>query len=281
MTEQAGLEGDGSPSGAEMLTARLRELVARLRELDPQVRDGAEDSVHDMRVTVRRLRSTLTSYAPAFDESESGAARSELRWLEAQLGEVRDPEVQSGRLRELGDAAAGVRAELDAAHAEARERLTVVMDQPRYAALLDRLSVLADDPPFTDVARLPAAELVRARAHKDWRRVRTRVGSLPAPDDEAFTEHLHEVRKSAKRMQYLLESGRFVAGDDARRLRRRLQSFQRRLGDHHDAALTSELLAEAGESSTAAEEEAAAVAEEFPSLWRRVSKRARQWLRSA
>ena len=261
-----------------MLRGRLRELVARVHELDPLVREGADDSVHDLRVTIRRLRSTLGSYAPAFVASEAVPIRRELQWFGARLGEVRDPEVQVQRLAELGDEAGTLQARLDREHRAARAGLLTSMDEPRYAALLARLDALAAEPPFTQVAQASAEELVRAGAYKDWRRVRDRVTALPTPEDGTFPEHLHEVRKSAKRLQYLLESGRAVAGDDAARLRRRLAKFQRRLGDHHDATVTQELLAETGSGATEAASEAAEVAAEFPTLWRRLTERARRWL---
>ncbi len=261
-----------------MLRERLRELVASVHALDPLVRSGADDSVHDLRVTIRRLRSTLGSYAPAFVASETEPIRRELQWFGARLGDVRDSEVQAQRLTELGHEAGTLQARLGVQHQEARAHLLEGMDEPRYAALLARLDALAADPPFTEAAQAPAEELVRAGAHKDWRRVRDRVTALPAPDDGAFPEHLHEVRKSAKRLQYLLEAGRAVAGADAARLRRRVTKFQQRLGDHHDATLTHELLVGAGAPDGTAASEADAVAEEFPTLWRRVTTRARRWL---
>ena len=261
-----------------MLRERLGELVACVHELDPLVRSGADESVHDLRVTIRRLRSTLASYAPAFVASETEPIRRELQWFGARLGDVRDPEVQAQRLAELGHEAGFLQSRLDVEHREARAHLLETMDEPRYAALLVRLDALAAEPPFTEVAQAPAEELVRARAHKDWRRVLDRVTALPTPEDDAFPEHLHEVRKSAKRLQYLLESGRAVAGADAARLRRRVTELQRRLGDHHDATLTRDLLVGAGAPGETAASEADAVAEEFPTLWRRVTTRARRWL---
>lgn len=225
-----------------MLTGALREQVARVHELDPLVRVGADASVHDLRVTVRRLRSILASYGPAFVTSEAKAIRGDLRWLGAQLGEVRDPEAQSQRLTALGHGGSDLHTRLHGAYREATASLLRSMDSPRYGALLARLDELAEDPPFIPAARVPAADLVRARAHRDWRRVRVRVSDLPTPGEDDFTKHLHEVRKSARHLQYLLESGRSVTGDKAARLRRRLKKFQRRLGDHHDATLTQYLL---------------------------------------
>jgi CHAD domain-containing protein len=177
------------------------------------------------------------------------------------------------RVRELDHQAPALLAELETEHERARERLAAAMESSRYAALLEGLAALAHDPPFTAVAHLPASGLVRAQGRRDWRRIRGRVDTLPAPDDAAYERHLHEVRKAAKRLKYLLETGREVTGTEAKTLLSRLTSFQRRLGDHHDASLTGRLLADAGQPSAEVEAEAAAVAEEFPALWRRLSAR--------
>jgi len=254
-----------------MLATRLRELVARVHELDPQVRESASDSVHQMRLAVRRLRGTLASYDPAFDDDATDEVRRELQWFGFTLGEVRDLEVMSQRVRDLDHEAPALLSELEAEHQRARERLAAAMASPRYAGLLERLAALADDPPFTAVAHLPASGLVQAQGRRDWRRIRGRVDTLPAPEDAGYEEHLHEVRKAAKRLKYLLETGRSVTGVEAKMLLRLLTLFQRRLGDHHDASLTGRLLADAGQPSEEVEAEAAAVAEEFPALWRRLS----------
>ena len=269
-----------------MLAGRLDELVGRVRELDAGLRAPDGGSTHEMRLAVRRLRSTLVSYAPAFDRARTDELRRELQWFGSVLGEVRDQEVLTQRVldldqespqrsNQLTDLLAATRSERESA----RERLAVALASDRYAALLEQLASLAAAPPFTEVAYLPARDLVRAQGRRDWRRIRGRVETLPAPGDAAYGEHLHDVRKAAKRLRYLLETGRPVIGAEARTLRRRLMSFQRRLGDHHDAALTGRLLADAGQPSDEAEAQAAAVAAEFPALWRRLSaRRWRRWL---
>ena len=160
----------------------------------------------------------------------------------------------------FGDEAGALPARLVAEHRVARAGLMASMEGPRYAALLARLDALAAEPPFTPAAQASAEELVRSGAREDWRRLRDRVAALPGPEDGTFPERPREVRKSARRLQYLLESGRTVAGDDAARSRRRVTKFQRRLGDHHDATLTQELLAETGNGGNEAAREAAAVA---------------------
>jgi CHAD domain-containing protein len=281
-----------TPNAGELLAARLRELVARIRVLDPQVRHGAPTSVHEMRLASRRLRATLGSYQTAFDVDEAEALRGELQWFGSLLGEVRDREVVRARVGELDQESTALLDGLEAEHRHARATLMDAMESPRYEALVALMEAFADRPPFTALAALPARVLVRSGARRDWLRVQERVNTLPPTADEAFGEHLHGVRKAAKRLSYGLETGTPVEGDEAVQLRRRLRLFQRRLGDHHDATLTR--LALTGVADTAsepgrrtrlaeltarAEAEAAAIAAEFPRLWRRLSSSdVRSWL---
>jgi CHAD domain-containing protein len=142
--------GEQPLGGADLLRGCVRGLVARAHELDPQVRADADDSVHDLRVTVRRLRSNLASYAPALVADETAPIRSELQWLGEQLGD----EVSTQRAR------------MDVDHRAARARLLSSMEEPRYAALLARLDALGA---LTQAAQASAEELVRSGAHEDWR----------------------------------------------------------------------------------------------------------------
>src|SRR5271168_3809007 len=62
-----------------------------------------EDPIHDTRVAIRRLRSTLRVFAKVLDTSEIGDMDSELRWFAGLLGEVRDCQVQQSRFIEALD----------------------------------------------------------------------------------------------------------------------------------------------------------------------------------
>ena len=56
-------------SAGEVVLAYLREHGARLKSLDPLVRADEPDAVHQMRVTARRLRSTLQSFGKVIPRS--------------------------------------------------------------------------------------------------------------------------------------------------------------------------------------------------------------------
>src|SRR5215472_8670210 len=69
-----------------------------------RARDGDPDAVHDARVAVRRLRSTLRTFRPLLPAADLDSIRAELRWLGASLGQVRDAQVMSDRLIAAVDA---------------------------------------------------------------------------------------------------------------------------------------------------------------------------------
>src|SRR5581483_1519663 len=98
----------GSPSG-EVVMAYLGEQAAKLKALDTAVRRDEPDAIHQMRVTARRLRSTLQAFPMIWLPSTTDHVKDELKWLGQVLGEARDTEVLSEYFRA---ALAGVPAEL-------------------------------------------------------------------------------------------------------------------------------------------------------------------------
>jgi CHAD domain-containing protein len=164
-----------------LVTPLLREQVAALRELQPAVLDDRPDAVHQMRVTMRRIRSALATFRPILVRDHAEALRGELRWLSGVLGEARDLEVMRERLRELvareppelllGPVAARVDTDLGHAHRTAHARAVEAIGSPRYAALLQRLDAFVADPPFTPQANDSVGDVTRRRMRNDWRRL--------------------------------------------------------------------------------------------------------------
>ena len=65
----AGSRPKPSASAADVVKAHLKVQVATLRSLEPKVRADEFDSVHQMRVTTRRLRATLRSFGTVIPRS--------------------------------------------------------------------------------------------------------------------------------------------------------------------------------------------------------------------
>jgi CHAD domain-containing protein len=218
----------------------------RLKTLDPLVRKDAPDSVHQMRVAARRLRTTLQAYPAILPEHATRHLRAELKWLGEMLSEARDDEVLSAYLlsrlaslpaeQVLGPAQARVRAHFAPREASAREALLEALNSARYYTLVAELDRLLADPPLTAAAAEPAEEVLPRAIGRTYRRTRRRMhrAQRMAPGAGRDTA-LHETRKAAKRARYAAEAARPALGKKTRRFARRMKAVQSALGDHHDA----------------------------------------------
>ena len=235
-------------SAGEVVLAYLREHAARLKSLDPLVRSDEPDAVHQMRVTTRRLRSTLQSFGTVIPRSGADAMLGELKWLGGALGEARDAEVLASRLAHnlrtippelmLGQAEARVQRHFAPIQAAARKNVLAALDSARYFALRDALDELVADPPLSAEADRPAGHVLPATARRAYRRTRRRIrraGHTPPGGGQEAA--YHEARKAAKRARYAGEAVSPAFGPDARRFTRQMKKIQSVLGDHQDAVV--------------------------------------------
>jgi CHAD domain-containing protein len=102
----------------------LRALYAEVtRPLPAALRGEDTDSVHDVRVAIRRLRSAMSTFRKCFPKKRWSEARAHMRRLGRKLGEVRDADVHLGALRgRLGGAALEERPGISAALEHLRDR---------------------------------------------------------------------------------------------------------------------------------------------------------------
>jgi CHAD domain-containing protein len=237
-----------SASAGDVVLAYLGEHAARLKSLDPLVRADEPDAVHQMRVTTRRLRSTLQSFGEIIPRSGTERMLAELKWLGGVLGEARDAEVLASRLAHnlrtippelvLGPAEARAVGHFAPIQAAARTNVLAALDSARYFALRDALDELLADPPLSAEARQPAGRVLTATARRTYRRTRRRIRRAGhTPPGGRQEEAYHEARKAAKRARYAGEAVSPALGPDARRFTRQMKKIQSVLGDHQDAVV--------------------------------------------
>jgi CHAD domain-containing protein len=237
----------GSPA-ADVVMAYARAQVAALTSFDPLVRRGVPDSVHQMRIATRRLRSMLRSFGGVLRRDRCEALEGELRWLGDVLGAARDAEVMDAHLRDgleempqelvLGPVAARMRIHFAPIEAGARSAVLEALDSDRYLTLLNDLDRLLADPPLTPEAARPAAEVLPPAVRRTRRRLRRRMRrARRAPAGPARDTALHEARKAAKHARYSAEAVSPVFGKPARRFAKRVKKVQSVLGDHHDGVV--------------------------------------------
>ncbi len=240
------------PAG-DAVHAHLLTHVRRFLLQDVRVRRDLPDSVHQMRVAARRLRSGLRVFSPLVDPDWSRHLRDELGWAASELGLSRDSEVLLARLDahadELGEADAAtihahvdplMQAKVDAGRVEALE----AMRSERHLALLDALVDAAANPHLTEAAAAPARDALPPLFDKAWRRLAREVKALTldGPADE-----WHETRITAKRARYAAEALVPVFGAPAKGLATSLGNVTEQLGEHQDASIAQETCRELAE----------------------------------
>lgn len=239
---------------AEPLHRAMAEQIGELLVWDRAVRAETDDAVHQMRVTVRKIRSLLQASPDSFGLTGDAPIIDELRELGNVLGVARDAEVLAERYR---DALDGVPPEL--VRGPIRERLVggaeqryrtglrhalAAMRLPRYFRLLDGLDALIAESPSTE--HQPTAITVAAAGKK----VRKAVKAARRTDGEADrNEAIHRIRKRAKRLRYTADAA------EATKVSKRAKKLQSLLGDHQDSVVSREHLIEQAEAAHAAGED--------------------------
>jgi CHAD domain-containing protein len=253
----AGSRPKPSASAAEVVQAYLKVQVAKLRSLEPKVRADEFDSVHQMRVTTRRLRATLRSFGMVIPRSATGKVAGELKWLGGLLGEARDGEVLPQHLLAsleavpvellIGPVQARVQGHFAPLRASAREVVIEALDSERYAVLLGDLDQLAHDPPRGPQAAAPARDVLPAAVRKAYRQAKRRMRrARQAPRGQARDVALHEARKSARRTRYAAEAARPASGKPARTFARQMKKVQSVVGDHQDTVIARQAARDLG-----------------------------------
>ena len=220
----------------ERLRALLRDQFDQLLAHDPGTRLGTDpESLHDMRVAVRRSRALLRAGAPLV-ATDTQMLSLELQWLGTILGDMRDLDVLLARLRgeaaslDAGDRAAAGRLlrALERQRTRARRTMLKALDGQRYEALVDRF-----DETLTALTPTESAATLSSLAQRELKKLRRDVRAL---DPEPTAEALHALRKRGKRARYAHE----LAGKKA--VVKRAKELQDVLGEHHDSVVAEERL---------------------------------------
>jgi CHAD domain-containing protein len=278
------LPPDAAP--ADVLRIALAQQYARLLDHDPGTRLGSDpEDLHQMRVATRRARAYLRAAKSLLDREWAKELRDELGWLGSELGPARDLDVLIEHVREevaaLGHDAQSLGALVDSLerdHAAARKAAVAALSEDRYFALLDRLEGLEPvlDPDADDtLADLWWAQFKRTR--KGFRNL----------DADSSDEELHEARILAKRARYSAELAGPELGKRGEKFVDAAKKVQDVLGEHQDAAVAEERIAEwAKDKSEAAESVERLLSiehgrrerarEDWPKAWKKLEKRARK-----
>lgn len=246
-----------SSTAGQAILAYLSTQAETLKSMDALVRRTAPDSVHQMRVTTRRLRAVLRSFDQVINQAGGRRVADELGWLGAILGAARDAEVQAERMRQhidraaveviIGPVGARVQAHFAKVSHAANTAVSAALTSERYYRLLDDLDSLLADPPLGPDASRRAAEILAAAVRRSYRKTRKRMRrSQREPAGPARDTGLHQARKAAKQARYAAEVAAPVIGADAGQFARRVKKVQAVLGEHQDTVVGRQLARQLG-----------------------------------
>jgi CHAD domain-containing protein len=261
LTDLGPTDVDPSISVGEVAFAVLRRQFAEMQAHEPGTRLGEDpEELHDARVATRRMRAAIKVFEGVLPERAKWL-REELRWVANAMGEVRDLDVQVGRIETWKEEADEERSGFldkvidltNKRRAEAREAMLGVLDSGRYerfessfAEMLRRgpgaeRELAQDD--GRDPSREPVTSAAPALISGRYRKWRKAAGRL---DENSSPEAFHDLRKKGKRLRYALEFVSEVYGEPVQKLVKPLKALQDDLGDHQDAIVAAEYLRELG-----------------------------------
>jgi CHAD domain-containing protein len=239
-----------APEGAARVSLAYLDAAhaADQRLADP----GDMEALHDFRVALRRLRSTLRGFRSELDDAVSRKLRNRLRDLTRATAPGRDAEVLIAAVKALEQKLTrGQRSGVPWLLARLADRRDRAYDElrrelvPEYRQIERRLrkalSVVVRRPRIA-ATEAPTFGAVAATLLSDHAALlEQELASIRTPDDESA---VHGVRITAKRLRYLLEPLGAIEPRAAAVLPR-LKEIQAQLGDVHDLQVLAAQLAEA------------------------------------
>jgi CHAD domain-containing protein len=234
------------------------------------------DSVHDLRVAIRRFAQALAVFKPYFPARESRKIRRNLKEIMSFAGEVRDRDIAIELLADSKSAeAAALEVKLREQREEAETVLLAVLRRwgARKSTSKWRGWLLPVQPATAELER----PLIRM-AEKFFQ-----------SGDQAASAHssvndLHRFRIRSKKFRYSVELFRPVYGAVAEEWVGQIKRIQTLLGDMNDYRVARELIAELDPDASIAssfKQKQQKKADAFRKLWNEeYSGAAKQWVRS-
>ncbi|QIP01789.1 CHAD domain-containing protein [Bradyrhizobium symbiodeficiens] len=208
---------------------------------------GDPDALHQIRIALTHLRTAIRFFSPMVDDALRPKVWAELKWLNGQLGMVRDLDVAIERIvAESGDELAVV-AELqhwDDKRAESHRLLARALQSPRYRRLAEQTAIWIESGPWSTrrskeairLRRCTLADHATARL-TEWETTLLRKARKLHKLD---VEKRHKLRILNKRLTYSIESLQDLFAEESltkqKSILKKLRKAQRSLGQLNDDA---------------------------------------------
>jgi len=225
---------------------------------------GDPEGLHQMRVALTHLRTAILFFSPMVHDTERDEVRDELKWLNGELGAVRDLDVAVGRVEALDERqpqAATALASWNAKRDQGHEHLTRMLNSVRYRWLIDQTSGWIENGPWSTKKgkqavgerASPIGPYSAARLEEWERKLLKKSRKLR----KMGTKKRHRLRLFNKKLTYSIDSLEDLFNDKTfskqKTVLRHLSKAQRSLGRLNDGAKGNELAAELEQKGVQAE----------------------------
>jgi inorganic triphosphatase YgiF len=244
------LDKDMRAGLAFQIIARNCLLHLRANEASVRATAGAE-SIHQLRVAVRRLRSALVAFGDLMPADERRRVSKSVRWIAQQCGRARELDVFMndviGPLRgRLPNEPALIELErlVERARDGAYAAVSATLDDTQYTETLLALEAWVEGDRWNEGAGggvdIPVRDFARAVLKRLHRKLTKGVKGIDALDED----ELHELRIRAKKLRYSAEFFRSLfRGRAAKTYLAALTGVQDRLGTLNDGAVARRIVA--------------------------------------
>jgi len=259
---------DAGQAFQRIAMASLKQIAANAERLRHR---ASPEVIHQLRVGLRRLRSTITSFRKVVTDARLAAIKAELKWLTGELDAARNLDVllhgdyrAAVATKEDAEGLKGLGLRLRGARRMAYVRAAAAVESERFRRLLVDLLIWIQTGPWTvgegsakqrkqPIPRFGARELSKRRDRivKRGRKLR-----------DLAPHARHKLRIEAKKLRYAADAfvGVFERPKRAKVFVEALKAVQDALGDLNDIVVGERLAHEAAAAPGRAESDSAFVA---------------------
>ena len=222
-------------TSGDVVRKLLGQEIRNVLKFDALARRNDAEGIHQLRVSVRRIRSDLLIARPVLKKKFTDAMDHELRWTSALLGHQRDLDVFTALMSALGYHSDGKA--LPTWHRRkknARHDVRKLLNSARYRRLILQWTKATLSPPFTSRANGDAREELWPQIQSTWTTLMNYVDDLGSGPNNA---DLHRLRILVKKSHYGAEFATSFADGAVADIASALAEAQRTLGDYHDGVM--------------------------------------------
>ena len=237
-----GKPADEGPSAQTAFASYAAPLVDHAIEYANAVReDPSPEDFHQLRVSLRRLRSLWWAFQPLLEEGENTRQRALYKYLATAAGKTRDWDILIELLAQESGIARGLTPTLENARGDALATSRETLSNADVKHLLREALSSATRELNTAHERVPLGKFANQRVAASERTLKKRMKRARHAKRSNYTA-FHDVRKAGKKLRYLLEFFGPVLKGGRKRTVKRLKQIQKRFGTLNDIVASEMLL---------------------------------------